>query len=352
MTATLWVFIVLLLAVPTFGADKGEADVPDSLTPQEIEDGWLLLFDGETAFGWKIDGEAKVEDGILILGGSKPTQARTTTAFDWDNAWLKVETKWEGDDPPSLQLGSNGRVTLNEQSKGKFLDQAVDSTVTSGGPLPVTVMTCDIPAGSQLHLRSVRCRPTDLKPIFNGKDLSGWKKIAGRQSEFSVTDEGELTIKDGPGDIQTEEQWADFILQLDIKTNGKHLNSGVFFRATPGQFWSGYESQIRNQWEGDDRTQPVDFGTGGIYNQQAARKVVSNDNEWFTKTIIAHENHIAVWVNGYQVSDFTDERSQSDNAREGSKLGKGPVSLQGHDPTTDLNFRRIRIAPLPSSPEK
>ncbi len=115
----------------------------------------------------------------------------------------------------------------------------------------------------------------------------------------------------------------------------------------PGQFWSGYESQIRNQWRGDDRSRPVDYGTGGIYNLQPARRVVSSDNQWFTKTIIARGNHIAVWVNGYQVSDFTDTRPVNKSGRRGTKLDKGPISFQGHDPTTDLSFRNIRIAELP-----
>ena len=36
-----------------------------------------------------------------------------------------------------------------------------------------------------------------------------------------------------------------------------------------------------------------------------------------------------------------------DNARNGCRLEKGPISLQGHDPTTDLSFRNLRIAELP-----
>jgi hypothetical protein len=202
-----------------------------------------------------------------------------------------------------------------------------------------------------VKIKTLKFRPTGLSPIFNGKDLTGWKPIPDRKSRFEVTEAGELNIKDGNGDLQTEAQWDDFVLQLEIKTNGTHLNSGVFFRALPGEFWSGYESQIRNQWEGDDRTKPVDFGTGGIYNQQPARRVVSSDNEWFTKTIIATGNHIAVWVNGIQVSDFTDQRPARESARRGSKTSPGVISLQGHDPTTDLSFRNIRIARL-SGPQK
>jgi hypothetical protein len=95
----------------------------------------------------------------------------------------------------------------------------------------------------------------------------------------------------------------------------------------------------------------MDYGTGAIYRRQPARFQVAKDREWFTMTVAAHGNHMAVWVNGIQVTDWTDNRPPSDNARNGCKLnlGKGPISLQGHDPTTDLNFRNIRIAELPKA---
>ncbi len=72
-----------------------------------------------------------------------------------------------------------------------------------------------------------------------------------------------------------------------------------------------------------------------------------NDREWFTKTIVADGPHMAVWVNGYQVSDWTDERPEKENARDGKRLGGGAIALQGHDATTDLLFRNIRAAELP-----
>jgi len=61
---------------------------------------------------------------------------------------------------------------------------------------------------------------------------------------------------------------------------------------------------------------------------------------------VARGNHLAVWVNGYQTADFTDTRPPDKNARKGSKTDKGLISLQGHDPSTDLNFRNLRIAEL------
>ena len=60
----------------------------------------------------------------------------------------------------------------------------------------------------------------------------------GGDSTFTVGEKLELNVKNGPGDLQTEAKYGDFLLQLQCFSNGKHLNSGVFFRAIPGQFSS------------------------------------------------------------------------------------------------------------------
>jgi hypothetical protein len=70
---------------------------------------------------------------------------------------------------------------------------------------------------------------------------------------------------------------------------------------------------------------------------------MSMDGEWFGMTIVAHGNHLTTWVNG---ADFFDNGSKSDNARTGCKLEAGHISIQGHDPTTDLSFKNIRVAEL------
>src|SRR5205823_194330 len=163
-------------------------------------------------------------------------------------------------------------------------------------------------SGNGIIFRSVKLKPIGAQPLFNGKDLTGWKKYEGdakrAKSTFAVSPEGWLTIKDGPGDLQTTGQWSDFVLQLDCKTNGKNLNSGVFFRCRPGEYQNGYEAQIRNQFtreptqaytveEYDPQTHrllgkkkvmatAVDYGTGAIYRRQPARKEAARDHEWFT----------------------------------------------------------------------
>lgn len=311
---------VLLMLLATLTLHAADEPKPNTLTPQEIADGWLLLFDGETTFGWKIEGEAKVENGALILG--KKTSATSNISFG--SCLLKYD---------ALEINSKTWEANEEKVSGE---------IQFAGAFAKRRSAC----------RNIKLRPLGLKPIFNGKDLTGWKEAPNKKSKFTVPDNNELNIKDGPGDLQTEEQWDDFILQLECISHGKHLNSGVFFRCIPGQYQNGYEAQIQNGYKDNDRTKPIDFGTGAIYRRVPARKVVSNDNEWFTMTVIAQGTHIATWVNGYQTVDWTDDRPPDDNPRKGSKTGKGPISLQGHDPTTNLSFRNFRIADLPKAEKK
>ena len=49
-----------------------------------------------------------------------------------------------------------------------------------------------------------------------------------------------------------------------------------------------------------------------------------------------------------QQVDWTDNRPINANPRNGCRLEKGPVSLQGHDPTTDIDFRDIKAIALPT----
>ena len=74
---------------------------------------------------------------------------------------------------------------------------------------------------------------------------------------------------------------------------------------------------------------------------------MAKDREWFTMTVLAQGRQLAVWVDGILVTNWTDNRPDNENARNGYRQAKGPISLQGHDPTTDLYFRNFRIAELP-----
>ena len=362
------------------------------LTPAELDEGWILLFDGETDFGWRATSKAdwKVADGaISVSSGEKGFFLSTSEFGDFQ---LKVDFKNEPQTNSGVFLRTLAAPTdpasdcyelniaapdvspfftgsfVKRQAAVKFhegTDWRTFDVTAEGGKFVVLLDGAKVlefvdpkplgrgPIGLQFNsgpvsFRNIKLRPLGQTSLFNGKDLTGWKVLPDKKSVFSVTNEGWLNVKNGNGGLESDAQFADFTLQLQILTNGKGLNSGIFFRSIPGEFWNGYESQIQNGFADGDRTKPVDFGTGGFYRRQPARRVVADDFEWFHKTLIASGNHMAAWVNGYQVSDWTDERPADVNPRKGSRLAAGTLQIQGHDPTTDLSFREIRACEIPA----
>lgn len=367
------------------------AEKPNTLTNEEIADGWILLFDGETDFGWRAASKAnwKVADGMISVSEGEKGLLCTTSEFG--DYVLKVDFRADKntnsgvflrtpatptnptadcyelniapDDNPFPTGGfvgrqkSDGGHTTGDWQTFEVTAEGAHFTVKLDGkpvldyvdpkPLPRGLIGLQLNSGP-VAFRNIKLKPLGLKPIFNGQDLTGWKTYPGKQSKYTVTPKGELNVKNGPGQLESEAQFGDFVLQLEVFSNGKQLNSGIFFRSIPGEFSNGYESQIQNGYKDGDRTQPVDFGTGAIYRRQKARKVVSNDFEWFAKTLAVSGDHIAVWVNGYPVTDWTDTRAANPNPRQGLRREAGTLIIQGHDPTTDLSFRKLRAAELPS----
>ncbi|MGL4422903.1 MAG: 3-keto-disaccharide hydrolase [Gemmataceae bacterium] len=281
------------------------------LSEKEQAEGWVELFDGVSLFGLDVvSGTPLVQNGELHLPAGAIVEFRP--------GFPKPEFLAE---PNTLSLE---------------IDQ-VRGVATLRGSTTNAVI-----------LKSLKARPKEMKPIFNGKDLSGWKPYTGdpkkEKSSFAVTPEGELSLKSGPGDLQTTESYADFVLQLECKTLAKSLNSGVFFRGIPGQYQQGYEAQIQNTIVNGDRAKPLDFGTGAIYRRMAARAVMADDNQWFCMTVSADGPKFRTWVNGVPVLAWTDDRPVAENGRNGRKTSAGVISLQGHDPTTDLLFRNLRLS--------
>ena len=304
----LFALLVLSLCSVVLAADPPKP----TLSPKELAEGWVMLFDGESTFGWqsKCTGNESLRNGVWTIDGTASLTLSALLA------------------PGVIELTESGASREVKHAGGSFRIQAGDSTRS---------------------FTRIVFKPADTKPIFTGKDLSGWKVFKDEKrekSKFEVTKDGELHLTNGPGDLQTEAKYADFVLQLEFKTNGDALNSGVFFRCIPDQYQNGYECQIHNGFKDGDRTKPADGGTGAIYRRQPARKIVANDKEWTHLTLIAHGPTFATWVNGYPVCVWTDERPKDENPRKGLRLDAGHLSIQGHDLTTDLLFRNIRLAEI------
>src|SRR5438105_192714 len=90
----------LLLLSAAAAARAADAAKPNTLTPKEVADGWLLLFDGETTFGWNVVGDVKAAGGVLTLGGTQETTVRMVFGF-FDLSW---QYQYEGEKAPRRTL--------------------------------------------------------------------------------------------------------------------------------------------------------------------------------------------------------------------------------------------------------
>jgi hypothetical protein len=385
--------------VPATATEKAaEPDlnfIAPPLTPEEIEQGWISLFDGNTLFGWDVPTVSNwhVEDSAIVVDSGE--KSLLLSPFEVNDFELRCDFY--------LAKGGNSGVFLRtadnaaDPSKDTYELNICDSHPTHGsGSLVARFVAENVPAveeawhsfrvlcdgphiqvwldgtqivdfidnteglrlsgklGLQMNqgraaYRNVCLRPLKFQPLFNQKDKTGWKTVSGSKSEFTVTD-GMIHVSNGPGFLETTDTFANFALKVTARINGDALNSGVFFRALEGTEKApshGYEMQLHNGRRDGNRSRPQDFGTGAIFRRVPARYVVADDREFFTAVLIADGDRFASWVNGYQVVNWKDERPNKENPREGRRLQAGHISLQGHDPTTDLDFRSIDLHALP-----
>jgi len=380
--------IVAIVAMPATAQDAA----PNTLTAEEAADGWVLLFDGESLFGWKAanDADWQVEDGAITA--TEGTPGLIHTRGQYGNYKLKVDFKSvEGGNsgiflrtspkPADVQgrcyeiniadLGTNdwptGSIVQRKKAETQH-DSAEWQTleVTADGPdFSVTIdgekvldYTDEKPLGrgfiglqfrtGKIQFRNIKLKPISGKKLFDGKSLADWTIAPLGVSKATVIPEtGELHLVNGRDYIEAPGQYDDFMFQIDVFVDGDALNSGVFFRCIPEQAMNGYECQIQNGMVDGDPTKPQDCGTGGFFRRQNARKIVAKDREYFKLTLLADDKHMAGWVNGYPVSDWTDTRAAHENPRGGLRLEPGTIQIQGHDPTTDLRFKNIEIFETP-----
>ncbi len=389
--------LALILAWPsaavTFAAEANatvqKPATLNSLSKEELAEGWILLFDGQTMFGWEPGSKAnwKVADGVISVSEGQPGLLHTTSQFDSyvlrvdfradkeTNSGIFLRTPAQPKSPTDDCYEANiAAPSVSPFPTGSLVGRkkgTVDSFPTDWQTYEIRVdgdhftlkvdghEVCDYTdpkpqargfIGLQYNtgkaeFRNIKLKPLGLKKLFNGQDTTGWKQHPQHPVKTSV-EAGVLRAWGDHGQLESEQQFGDFTLQAELKCNAKNSNSGIFFRCIPGDLMNGYECQIQNGYKNGDRTKPMDCGTGGIYRRQDARRVMADDFEWFHVTLIASGLHMAAWVNGYQVSDWTDPRKPDPNPRTGSRVTPGTLALQIHDASTDISVRAIDVAEM------
>jgi uncharacterized protein (TIGR03067 family) len=230
-----------------------------------------------------------------------------------------------------------------------------------------------------LFLAPLSSRAADeagFKPLFNGKDLTGWE---GRPEHWSVED-GAITgrtTKEHPAKGNNFLFWrpngkngtvADFELRFSYKIVPNNdvgfANSGVQYRSKDfGNFVAG-------GYQADFEAGPTYSGIlyeermDGILAQRGQKTVVKTvdgktkidvvgsvgdskeiqshikQKDWNDYVVIAKGNHFQHFINGHQTIDVTDER-----VGKGAKEGILALQLHAGQPMT-VQFKNIRIKNL------
>jgi hypothetical protein len=189
-----------------------------------------------------------------------------------------------------------------------------------------------------LSLLSAGTQAQSFKPIFNGKDLTGWT-INGTEKWY--VDNKELVCESGPdkqyGYLSTNKPYKNFELTVQFKQEANG-NSGVFVR-------SSIEGTKINGWQVE--VAPENLHTGGIYESYGRGWLIQPKpadekwlkmGKWNTMKILVKGDEITSWLNGHKMVYLKDE-----------KFGKGEgfIALQIHaGGGIKVRWKNIRIKEL------
>ena len=161
-------------------------------------------------------------------------------------------------------------------------------------------------------------------PLFNGKDLTGWKNNG---AEKWVVEDGAILGESTVGHygyLTTQKTYRDFVLKLRFKPEAG--NSGVFLRSAITGDNPKWGPDIEGmQVEVDPRRH-----TGGLYESggrgwvalpTAEGERAIKPNDWNEMEIAAEGRHYVTRLNGLQIADWSDPAP---------KFTEGVIGLQLH----------------------
>jgi hypothetical protein len=176
------------------------------------------------------------------------------------------------------------------------------------------------------------------RPIFNGKDLTGWT-VHGTEKWY--VENGELICESGPdkeyGYLSTKKTYKNFVLTLQFKQEANG-NSGVFFRSTiDGLKIQGWQVEVA----------PINLHTGGIYESYGRGWLIKpspadekylKTGEWNTLEIRVIKDKVTTKLNGRQMIKLKDEKIGNAN---------GFIALQIHSGgDIKVRWKNIKIKEL------
>lgn len=193
---------------------------------------------------------------------------------------------------------------------------------------------------------AVPARTAGPKPLFNGRDLAGWKMTG--PGRF-VVENGMLKTEGGMGLLwYTGRKFGNCTIRVVFKTASPNANSGVFIRLPepPPDPWygvhNGYEVQIDaggDEWH----------STGAIYSlAKVSRRAQKPAGEWNTMEISLRGQKTVISLNGQVVNEFdggqpVPERKAWYEPVRGPRPDEGYIGLQNHDAKSIVYFREVSV---------
>ena len=176
-----------------------------------------------------------------------------------------------------------------------------------------------------------------LKPIFNGKNLSGWEVPKGNDDAgwYKAVD-GVLKIQSGPkkkGSILwSKKKYRNFVMEFDFRMGEGRVDSGVHVR-TKDQIQIGISGSLNR----DMTCSPYIPGKGYPVEAKNIKKLLK-PKDWNTIRIQAIGKEYTVWLQGEKVMTY-----KSDSA-----IDEGPVGMQLHGGRNmAIDYRKLKLAELP-----
>lgn len=187
-------------------------------------------------------------------------------------------------------------------------------------------------------------------PLFNGKDLTGWK-VYESKPDIWVAENNTLICKGtGGGWLGTNRDYANYILRLEYKLIPAG-NSGVYLRAPEKGHISrvGMEIQLLDDFHPNYRNLDFYQYTGSLYHVFAPKQRASKPaGQWNLMEITLDGREIRILLNGKKIIDGNLDRAAADPAVAGEHPGllrkTGRIGLQNH--TDRVEFRNLRIKEL------
>ncbi len=214
--------------------------------------------------------------------------------------------------------------------------------------------------GCLLALVATTGSAAEERPLFNGRDLTGWTHVGKGQV---VVDNGLLKTVGGMGLLYyAAERFGDCVIRVVYRTTTVDDNSGVFVRIPepPKDAWqavhTGYEIQILENFPADYTLSEHQkkFGTswhttGAIYSMSPAlARPQKPVGEWNTMEIELRGPRTVIRLNGVLVNDFVEgsvvpPREHSYEPVRGRRPDAGYIGIQNHHEPQTVLFREITV---------